>query len=592
MNKFFNLIDKKFKKRIGFYIFLVIFQIALESVSIALIPLFISFIVNSDLILNIPLENLRVLLQSLTQKELIYYLVVGLIILFICKATYSIYLIHFQSKLIAEINFNLKDFFFRNYLMSPYEFINGYNTSDILRNLDDITSRYTSNFFLIINFFKDLIMTLMIFLILIFVDFFSATISLLILIFISFFYLMFWKKKLEQIGKIQISSKRNMFKWIIQSLSMIKEIIITNKTARAVDEYLKNVFLFEQSKRKMQIIQGIPSAFFELLIVILILISILFVTSAEIENPIPILSLYTIAAIRLLPIFSRFSSYMASIHSILPAIKLLQSEFIKLKIIDHEKEILNKKKDKNQDDRINFTNNILIKDLSFRYNDSDKLILNKINLKINKGSCVAFVGKSGSGKTTLINLIAGLLAPSEGEIFIDENLNKYCLNAWQKKIGLLSQDNYLIDETIKNNIVLLNDDSVINEKKLENAILFSGVKDISDKLPKKLDTMVGEKGTFFSSGQIQRIALARLLYRDPEVLILDEFTNSLDHENEKIILKNLENLKIKQNKTIIMISHKMKPLRITDKIFILNNSKIESELDFNKFYEDFSAIYD
>ena len=162
-----------------------------------------------------------------------------------------------------------------------------------------------------------LIMTLMIFLILIFVDFFSATISLLILIFISFFYLMFWKKKLEQIGKIQISSKRNMFKWIIQSLSMIKEIIITNKTARAVDEYLKNVFLFEQSKRKMQIIQGIPSAFFELLIVILILISILFVTSAEIENPIPILSLYTIAAIRLLPIFSRFSSYMASIHSIL-----------------------------------------------------------------------------------------------------------------------------------------------------------------------------------------------------------------------------------------------------------------------------------
>ena len=122
--------------------------------------------------------------------------------------------------------------------------------------------------------------------------------------------------------------------------------------------------------------------------------------------------------------------------------------------------------------------------------------------------------------------------------------------------------------------------------------MFSGVKDISDKLPKKLDTMVGEKGTFFSSGQIQRIALARLLYRDPEVLILDEFTNSLDHENEKIILKNLENLKIKQNKTIIMISHKMKPLRITDKIFILNNSKIESELDFKKFYEDFSAIYD
>ena len=291
----------------------------------------------------------------------------------------------------------------------------------------------------------------------------------------------------------------------------------------------------------------------------------------------------------LIVLFSRFSNYLVSIRSVIPTIELLQTEFKKLEEINNYNSVIFDKKDSSN---IEFNKGIFLKDLSFKYDDKDFIILDKINLEIIKGSCIAFIGKSGSGKTTLINIIAGLLKPTAGEVLIDNNSLNTSLLSWQKKIGLLSQDNYLIDDTIKNNITLLNDENDFNQNRLDEAILYSGVEEILKNLPNKLNTKVGEKGTFLSSGQIQRIALARLLYRDPEVMIFDEFTNSLDYENEDLILKNLNNLKRKKNKTLIIISHKMKPLKITDKIVIIRNSKVDQILDYNEFYEKFSAVYD
>ena len=587
MYKFFNLIDKKFKFRIFVFIFLTLFQILFESAGIALIPIFLGFILTPEFILNIPFEFIKNIFLSFSQSELIYYSTFILIGLFFIKSLYIIFLVNFQSKLNSEINISIKGSFFNKYLKSPYQFINQYNSSDLLRNIDEETSKFTTNFFLIIAFIKDLTLASIIFIILIYVDFISAITSLIIMVFLTISYLFFWRKKLNQIGEVLISSKKQTIQWIIQSLSMIKEIIITNKINNAANYFLKNVFLYEDSKRRLVFVQGIPGAIFELLIVIFVLLTMLVVINSDISNPIPILTLYAIAAIRLLPIFSRFSNYLVSMRSVLPTIELLQTEFKKLNDIYKKSTIL----DENGTSKIEFNKNILLKNLSFKYENKDNLILDNINLEINKGSCVAFVGKSGSGKTTLINIIACLLKSTHGEILIDDKSINNSVNSWQK-IGLLSQDNYLIDDTIKNNIILLNDDDNFDKKKLEYATLYSGVDEILQNLTDGLNTRVGEKGTFLSSGQIQRIALARLLYRDPEVMIFDEFTNSLDYENEDIILKNLENLKNNKNKTLIIISHKMKPLKISDKIIIISNAKIDQILDYNKFYEKFSAVYE
>ena len=160
----------------------------------------------------------------------------------------------------------------------------------------------------------------------------------------------------------------------------------------------------------------------------------LVVINSDISNPIPILTLYAIAAIRLLPIFSRFSNYLVSMRSVLPTIELLQTEFKKLNDIYKKSTIL----DENGTSKIEFNKNILLKNLSFKYENKDNLILDNINLEINKGSCVAFVGKSGSGKTTLINIIACLLKSTHGEILIDDKSINNSVNSWQKNWFIIS----------------------------------------------------------------------------------------------------------------------------------------------------------
>ena len=156
---------------------------------------------------------------------------------------------------------------------------------------------------------------------------------------------------------------------------------------------------------------------------------------------------------------------------------------------------------------------------------------------------------------------------------------------------LISQDNYLLDDTLKNNIVFLNDKDSVDKKKLDDAIFYSGVSEFLDDLKSGLNTKIGEKGSILSSGQIQRVALARLLYRDPEVLILDEFTNSLDPNNEDFILEKLIQLQNKKNKTYIVISHKLKPLKICDEIMIMEKGKILEKFNYPDFYSKYNLLY-
>merc|ERR1711991_553072 len=154
-----------------------------------------------------------------------------------------------------------------------------------------------------ISFFKDVVLALIIFAILVYVDYLSAIIAIILMLGISLVYLFFWKKKLSNIGEVILASKKQTFQWIIQSLSMIKEIIITDKSDKAANKFSNNAFLFEEAKKKLRIILGVPGPIFEFIIVSFILSATLIVITFEFENPLPILSLYVIASIRLLPIF-------------------------------------------------------------------------------------------------------------------------------------------------------------------------------------------------------------------------------------------------------------------------------------------------
>ena len=195
-----------------------------------------------------------------------------------------------------------------------------------------------------------------------------------------------------------------------------------------------------------------------------------------------------------------------------------------------------------------------------------------MNIKIFPGDKIGIYGDSGSGKSTFLDLLIGLHKPKKGRIIVDQVNIKDNLNSWFRHIGYVTQNVYLIDDTIKNNIALGIDHKIIKNANLENAINKSGLKDFISSLDKGINTVVGENGVALSGGQQQRIGIARALYHDPKILILDEATSSLDETNEKNILQYIFSLD--KSITIIIVSHNKKNLIDCDKVYKVENKNL------------------
>ena len=224
----------------------------------------------------------------------------------------------------------------------------------------------------------------------------------------------------------------------------------------------------------------------------------------------------------------------------------------------------------NDTEELEFENHINIKNLNFKYPNTDKNILLNINLKINKGESIGIIGSTGCGKSTLTDIISGLITPSSGDIIIDNQKINSVLKQWQKKIGYVSQNIFLMDDSIKNNIGFGHKE--INNEYLKNALDKSQLNDFVNSLPEGLDTKVGESGTRLSGGQQQRISIARSLYNNPEVIIFDEATNSLDTNTESRIMNTIYDLK--KDKTLIIIAHRLSTLTQCDVIYELKSGTL------------------
>ena len=587
MKKFVHLFNKNNRKSIFIFIILSVILVLVETFSIALIPLAIDLMLSDNPLIFEYLDFIKYDITSFDQTKILLFGAIFFITLFVLKNIYILGMVSFQEHLYKKFSNQLKKKFYSLYINAPFEIINNYNSSQILRNTDTETSDYLNNFFLILKSGKDLFLFISIFTLLLFADFSSTIIAILFLLFFLSIYVFTFFKKLKKLGENKMKAKNYFFKWLLQSLVSIKNIKMSKRENVTIEKFTNAVDMFEDARKKINIIKVIPNSLFEIAFVTILFSSIFIVIDSEIKNILPIVSLYVVSFIRLLPIFSRVGSTISSLRTSYPSVLHLNSEFVSLEKYKKEEK---KKSDKNE--IIEFENKIDLVNISFKYINSKNNIFKNLSFSVEKGKAVGFVGKSGSGKTTLINILCGLIYPTSGEIKSDGiNINKN-IDQWQKKIGLVPQENFLLDDTILNNITFLNDEKKIDMKKLQDAIYYSGTSEIIEKQDKGLETIVGERGSFLSGGQIQRIALARLLYDDPEILILDEFTNSLDPENEDFILNQLQLLKNEKNKNLFITTHKMKPLRLCDEIIVLEKGKILQNYKFEEFFEKYGFLYE
>ena len=351
---------------------------------------------------------------------------------------------------------------------------------------------------------------------------------------------------------------------------MIKDIKILQRSNEVIKTFTTNNKILNLCEIKQTFINSLPRLWLEWLVVLgfILLILLMIFMGKELLYIVPLLGLFAAAAFRVMPSLTRIMSSVQGIMYNRPAIDSIYKEF--------EQESTSGVTNKTSSKKFSLTKDIDLKNIDFKYSESGPLILRNINLRIKSGTTIGLVGESGIGKTTLINIILGLIHPTKGSLYVDGiNISENIKN-WQSQIGYVPQDIYLSDDTIRKNIAFGLPEEKIDNIAVSKAITNAKLESLVNNLSNGSNTKIGEFGDRISGGQRQRIAIARALYTNPKVLILDECTNSLDLNTEKEIINEVNSLKGK--KTIIMIAHRLSTLENCDHIYKIDKEGLKSEI--------------
>jgi ATP-binding cassette, subfamily B, bacterial PglK len=290
------------------------------------------------------------------------------------------------------------------------------------------------------------------------------------------------------------------------------------------------------------------------------------------NNVIPLISLYVYAGYRLMPAFQQIYNSFTLLAAVGPSLDKLHNDIKNLKPFN-----LNQ----NQD-ILSLNTAITLKNIYYNYSNTSRFVLKNISLTIPAKSKVGIIGTTGCGKTTIVDIILGLLEAQKGILKVDnEVITQKNSRAWRKCVGYVPQHIYLSDDTIAANIAFGIEPKYINKKQVIKTSKIANLHDfVINDLPKKYQTIIGERGVRLSGGQRQRIGIARALYHNPKVLVLDEATSALDNRTEKYVMDALNNLD--KDLTIILIAHRINTLRFCDIIFKINKGKLVGEEVFNQ----------
>ena len=386
-------------------------------------------------------------------------------------------------------------------------------------------------------------------------------------------YYLFVQQKLHRKGQERLISTTNRYKIAAEAFGGVKETKVAGKELAFVEQFVPPSLEYSKAMTAQQIIKDLPRYIFETLAFGSLLSVILFLIASggNLQNVVPIAGMYAFAGYRLLPAINDIYRNLSAIRFNLPVLNTIYEEMNNIEIDDIYIE------KNNNDETINnlcFKRALELKNVSFKYPKSTEYAIKNINLNIEKGSFVAIVGQTGSGKTTLVDIILGLFNPKEGDVMADGvSINNSNIKEWQKIIGYVPQDIFLTDDTVSANIAFGVPADKRNNELIYKAARIANIHDfIINELTDAYDTIVGERGIRISGGQRQRIGIARALYNDPELVILDEATSNLDQTTEASVYKAIKQTAAK--KTVIMIAHRLQRVKSCDQLFVIDNGKL------------------
>ena len=569
LKKIIHLVGKK-NLFTGFFILLgSIILIFFEMLGLGLIPIFIALILNpSQLYEKVPfIENVFIdngidFSNTLLAPSLI------ILAVFIIKNFYSLGFLYCEDKFYTNLRKETSQKLLNKYLFQKYNFFLHSNSSILTRNIVNESKVAISFISFSLRLLKDIFLSLTIIVALLIVNPEIVITTIFILLLLLIYYIII-RKKIFKLSELSTQFRGKQFKYLTQIFNNIKIIKLRGNENYFIKKFSKANYEEQKISLVNSFIVNIPRHIIELTSITILLGLIYYlieIKNISFEESIPLLTFFSLCFLRLIPTFNSISACMVYLRGSNYQFLYITDEILKLDSnsdVPQSKNIYINKSDFKK---------ILIKDLDFSYNNKKKLIFKNLNLEIPSNSNVCLIGKSGEGKSTFADLVMGLLEPDKGDILLDGLSIKKFLPEWKAQIGYIPQNIYLNDDTIRKNIALGLEENEINEQRLNKVVQLAELNEFVEKLPDRLNTIVGEKGVNISGGQIQRIGIARALYPDPRLLILDEATSSLDTVTEKKIVTQIN--KLKEKYTIITITHKKEVAQMCDVILEVKDNNI------------------
>lgn len=561
------------RRSLAILLLVVLFTAIFETLGVASVLPLIGLVMNPNLVNeNIWLHKLYILLGFNSTRNFIVFIAMLMFFIIIVGNGFSAFSTWFKLKFVWRSNHNISLRLLEKYLSQPYAYFLNKNSADMSKNILQETNQLTTGFLIpLVNFAIKLIVIILILLLLFLVN---PWITLLAIGFLGGAYALIYyiiRQKLKTSGRERMAANQERFRVVNEAIGGIKDIKVMGREAH----FLKRFAIYSARQAKLlawnSVIGLVPRYALESMAFggVILLIMVLFLSSHNAAEIIPIVGFYAFAGYRLMPALQDIFAASTQIKFNQPIVnkifeELSDNSFAKEVVPSPDEDL----------EVLPFRNCLEMMNVFYAYPQSSKWVISDVSLKIARGTSTGFIGLTGAGKTTLVDIFLGLLMSNQGKLLVDGvEVTRENIAHWRKNVGYVPQSIYLSDDTVTRNIAFGLPDADIEMDKVIQAATIANIHEfIVEGLPQAYDTKVGERGIRLSGGQRQRIGIARALYSNPEILFLDEATSSLDGFTEEAFVDALTEMAAV--KTLIIIAHRLNTVKNCDQIYLVDNGEI------------------
>ncbi len=562
------------RQRIGIIIIGIMMLIGgtLETLGVSLMVPFVDAIMTDDFMNNKYVRMVNHYIHIEKSETFIILMIVTLMMVFIIKNAFLMFEYYVQFRFVCKNKFRLQKKMMYVFVNKPYEYYLNTSTSEVLRIVGNDADAAFSLLTTVLNFYTEFVIAIFLILAVVIASPLLAAMVGIIMCLLMLIVFKIVKPILHRAAVMRMDNLTMQNKWFLQTIEGIKEVKVSTREDFFLGKYFYYGEKTLETEQKNNIVSTMPRMIIETFGVCGMLgaVLIMILSGCAISSLWTQLAAFALAAIRLLPSVNRMSTAMNMVNYYEPMIESLMNNLELVNSINNG-EIVEEKKESSRKISV-IKDKIQLHNISYHYPNSEVYVLKNAEMEIPIGKSVGIVGTSGAGKTTAVDILLGLLVPQEGEVLADGINIKEDYVGWLTSISYIPQNIFLLDDTIKQNIIFGYDEKEVKEEDVWEALREAQLEEFVKGLPEGIETVIGEKGVRLSGGQRQRIGIARALFKKPELLVFDEATSALDNETEAAIIESINALKGK--KTMIIIAHRLTTIQDCDILYRVQDGTI------------------